>query len=439
MFALLNSSEIFFPNDESENVLAGFAEIQQLIKKSVNITNGHCHFTYTLEYKDITLFFNGKLTNVNCLKKHVQYDETDFVNHSANFEEGLVVILLYIRFGLKYLLNVLEGRYVFMLLDQNVYSTNSKLYVVRDPFGHLPLYVLMPVHRANVGNHSHMLREKDLYVKRNPRQKMYGFASETEYLEYLCETGKYRDSEANPYMIVPFPAGTYTEFSYPYRVLSSWSVVNEFVPFFHLPKTQFVGAVDRVSLEMAADFLRNQLIDVVRQILDNRDSDVPPTMLITTNSADILLLGILIRLYRAKCGEASRVRTVCFTGEDCANCEKIAQYYDTDHITIDRENYGAFLLTQTADMFTAETAISEVEYQKSDLLTYDYDCRNRVLNYFSEGKVCEIEQSAVHLEWHRPFLNEKYLNFYFSLPLEIRGSRDIVKQETSFTLEEYRP
>jgi hypothetical protein len=50
------------------------------------------------------------------------------------------LIQLYLRYGMDYLLQAMDGTFTLFLLDQQVYKDDSVLYVVTDPLGVRPLY-----------------------------------------------------------------------------------------------------------------------------------------------------------------------------------------------------------------------------------------------------------------------------------------------------------
>ena len=52
----------------------------------------------------------------------------------------LVIIYLYKRYGIDYLLQVLDGLFTFILFDYNHQNNISKLFVVKDLFGIIPIY-----------------------------------------------------------------------------------------------------------------------------------------------------------------------------------------------------------------------------------------------------------------------------------------------------------
>ena len=86
---------------------------------------------------EITLIFDGKLLNFHTLfqlfyeKEHDKGDETNNLS---------LLIDIYIKCGIHYLLKVLDGSFTFVLLDQRVEYDESRLYVISDSMGLRPIY-----------------------------------------------------------------------------------------------------------------------------------------------------------------------------------------------------------------------------------------------------------------------------------------------------------
>ena len=55
-----------------------------------------------------------------------------------------VIIHLYLKYGMKQTLQMLDGVFAFCLIDYRIISDSSTLFFARDPYGIRPMYVLKP-------------------------------------------------------------------------------------------------------------------------------------------------------------------------------------------------------------------------------------------------------------------------------------------------------
>ena len=144
---------------------------------------------------DITLICNGEIYNYMELYRMLNITPT---THS----DCEVIIHLYKRFGIEYTLQVLDGVFSFILLEQDIHRDDSRIYVARDPYGVRPLYYLKPA---------------DIKLSdSNP----FGFASEMKQLINLAISLNVQTD--HKYTVAHFEPGTYSEYTLSYKVLSSW-------------------------------------------------------------------------------------------------------------------------------------------------------------------------------------------------------------------------
>ena len=90
---------------------------------------------------EITLIFDGYIYNLPALYKNIQ-DETE-AEAPIDFTDYSIIIDIYLKFGMEYLLQVLDGTFRFVLLDQRLSMDDSKMYIVSDSIGIRPLYQIV--------------------------------------------------------------------------------------------------------------------------------------------------------------------------------------------------------------------------------------------------------------------------------------------------------
>ena len=138
---------------------------------------------------NITLICNGEIYNYKELYGKMGVEpKTD--------SDCEVIIHLYLNFGIKQTLNLLDGVFAFILLDNN--PEDTKFFIARDPYGIRPMYVMQ--HKR--------------------KNSIFGFASEMKMLQGFISLMKTQDD----YVINHVTPGCFSLFQYPIRVLSKWKM-----------------------------------------------------------------------------------------------------------------------------------------------------------------------------------------------------------------------
>jgi asparagine synthase (glutamine-hydrolysing) len=161
---------------------------------------------------DVVLICNGEIYNYKKL-----YSDMGITPNTGSDCE--VIIHLYIKYGIKQTLSMLDGVFAFLLYDNRITDDlNNKVYVARDPFGVRPLYYLK--NKKEFGN-----SEKSFVTRQS-----YGFASDLKCLEYFYNDQNKIDGVE--YSIQHIKPGTYSVFNLSNKVSSSWKVIEEHIPYF---------------------------------------------------------------------------------------------------------------------------------------------------------------------------------------------------------------
>jgi asparagine synthase (glutamine-hydrolysing) len=150
-------------------------------------------------YKDIVLICNGEIYNYKQLYNYMSIiPETD--------SDCEVIIHLYIKYGIEQTLQMLDGVYSFVLLDNRINSNeiSNNIFIARDPLGVRPLYKL---------------------YNNDSDYNLYGFASEIKCLEYFYNL------DLEHYNIGQFEPGTYSCFRLASKVNAYWEPVITNKPF----------------------------------------------------------------------------------------------------------------------------------------------------------------------------------------------------------------
>jgi asparagine synthetase B (glutamine-hydrolysing) len=85
--------------------------------------------------QSVSLICDGEIYNYKLLYELIN------VTPITKYPEYEIIIWLYKKYGIKYTLQVLDGIFSFILIDNNVYNANFKMYVAIDQYGIKPLYL----------------------------------------------------------------------------------------------------------------------------------------------------------------------------------------------------------------------------------------------------------------------------------------------------------
>jgi asparagine synthase (glutamine-hydrolysing) len=253
----------------------------------------------TVDHKSIALFFTGTIYNFQeivdqCMPDILQYGsiprdqvpskeeyETISNNITLEFEEDLedyeddfeseendskslvdanifqhpyeLIIYLYMNYGMEYTLQILEGEFAFILIDDNLQQPETSLYVARDRLGIQPLYILSENSKPiNSSIRPKTIRE--ITSDTNSENKIFGFSTELSIL-----SDDVYNSETDLFSIMAFPPGTYSKYTMSFKVMSSWHLNKEFVKYFTYSNTQFI-------IEKSRFLVKTQLTGVIKAI-----------------------------------------------------------------------------------------------------------------------------------------------------------------------------
>lgn len=93
------------------------------------------YFSKNFRHKDVIIIFKGYVYNLD-------YIRNNFIITAKSIEEN--IIELYLKFGVEYTLKILDGVFSFILFDYNFQGGFSKLYIVSDICGTLPIFINTP-------------------------------------------------------------------------------------------------------------------------------------------------------------------------------------------------------------------------------------------------------------------------------------------------------
>lgn len=378
-----------------------------------------------IQIGSVTLICNGEIYNYKEL-----YESMGIAATTESDCE--VIIHCYLRYGIDYTLNILDGVFSFVLVDNN--PKNTQLYVARDPYGVRPLYIL----------------------ESGMQNQTIGFASEMKTLVGLI--GKIPSKV--PYRVNHFPPGCYSIYKLTNKVSSQWTPVIEksryFQTAFSSVNQSFTSHLHGSSIQTILKYIKMNLTNAVYKRCSTTER---PIACLLSGGLDSSLITALVCSYFPN--ETIETYSIGMEGSvDLKYAEQVANYLKTKHtnIVISKEEYLAAIpeviyAIESYDTTTVRASVGNYLVSKyisenspsnakvifngdgSDELTggylyvnhapncvdFDYECRSLLRNIHRYDVLRSDKCISSHgLEPRTPFLDRTFTQFYLSIPPQLR-------------------
>jgi asparagine synthase (glutamine-hydrolysing) len=448
IFALLNN-ENCIPDDlierqfeKGKNRGPEFSTLQNVSLKTkfgfhrLAINGLNTESNQPIKINNITLICNGEIYNYKEL-----YDLLPDIIPKTD-SDCEIIIHLYEKFGIEYTLKILDGVFAFVLLDDNYNSTESKIFVARDPYGVRPLYFL----------------KNKLFGMQNTNENILGFASELKVLHGLCNN---RIKIENAYDIDQFQPGTYSEYYFIHKVLSYWKPLKENV------KYHSTGFTELISFDSTHNHT-NELNDILKNIqkyfrlaVQKRCCNTErPIACLLSGGLDSSLVAALVCEFHKK-NNLPMIETYSIglaDSEDLKYAKIVAEHLGTIHteiiLTEDfflsvipeviyaiesydttsvRASIGNYLLgkyisknSEAKVIFNGDGSdelIGGYLYMSSapNAIEFDKECRRLLDNIYAFDVLRSDKCISSHgLEPRTPFLDRAWTQYYLSIPPQYR-------------------
>lgn len=413
---------------------------------------------------NISLICNGEIYNYKEL-----YSELD-IEPSTN-SDCEVIIHLYIKYGIEHTLRLLDGVFSFVLYDISDINKLPSIYIARDPLGVRPLYILS---------------SNDEYVECEESDKVIydniiAFASEVKVLQKLLNINNeitndtyynnIRPTSLSKYLkddskkiqskltISQYSPGTYSKYTKPNKVCSSWNINVSNKPYFDFTHTSVIYNKS-LSQEHILCYQQNiwRFLNeaVKKRVVGTTDR---PVACLLSGGLDSSLITALVHKYYDKPLETY---SIGMSGSDDLKYAKIvAEHLGTNHTEIVLtpeqfwdaipevieaiESYDTTTVRASVGNYLIGKYISENSEAKvifngdgSDELTggylyflkapdsfeFDNECR-RLLKDIHCFDVLRSDKSISSngLEPRTPFLDKTLVQIYLNLPVSLRNPR----------------
>lgn len=426
IFALLNHASVIdddFIERAFENGQSRGPEFSTMEKVSIDALFGfhrlaingiNVNSNQPLHFENIVLIANGEIYNYKELYEMLKIKPTT----DSDCE---VIIHCYLRFGIEYTLQLLDGVFAFVLLDNE--PENTKMYVARDPYGVRPLYTMY-----------------------GEWFQMYGFASTMSMLQPMANLHSLKINHFQP--------GSYSVYELPQTSSPQWKFA------YNVKYSQMTFS--RIS-NCESDY--NSIMKNIRSLLTQAvykrcsTSDRPIACLLSGGLDSSLIASLVSRYHKEHGLPPIETYSIGLEGsEDIKYAKQVALFLDTRHTSVImtkdefvnaipevikniesydtttvRASIGNYLLAKFISKHSEAKVIFSGEGadelaggylymgQAPDAIEFDHECK-RLLNdiYMFDVTRCDKSISSNGLEPRTPFLDRAFTQYYLSIPMNTR-------------------
>ena len=371
-----------------------------------------------ITFDNIILICNGEIYNYKELYKLMNIVPTT----NSDCE---VIIHLYLKYGIRQTLRMLDGVFAFVLCDNRIYAETEThklncIYIARDPYGVRPLYTL----------------------KKN---EMFCVASEIKMLNNLSNN-----------IVEHFEPGTFMKFNLDFKVNAKWVSTYQNIKY-HIPVISSLIYSDEIMIYQGIQYY---LTNAVKKRFLNTDRNVACLL---SGGLDSSLITALVNEQHKKTNYSNERRletySIGLTGsDDLLNARVVANYLNTNHTEIiitekdicdiipeviyniesyDTTTIRASICNYLLGQYIKKNSDAKVIFNGDgsdelcggylymdfcpDPIEFDKETR-RLLNDIHRYDVLRSDKciSSHGLEPRTPFLDKAFVDFYLSIPCELR-------------------
>lgn len=400
---------------------------------------------------DIILICNGEIYNYKKL-----YSLLPNRVHAQTNSDCEIIIHMYKEYGIEQTLQMLDGVFAFVLLDHRLSNQASKIYVARDPYGVRPLFSMTEITGSTNNTIAFASEMKSLKPLQDKLNTHYNDKRDSMLLENPKAKLK---KEYKQYQIQQFKPGTYSVYKLPYHASPYWKNHKQVrYNAFALNTNIFANKWDKQNI------LENIQIYFKEAVFKRCITADRPIACLLSGGLDSSLVAALVNEFH-KINNLPQLETYSIGmvgSEDLKYAKQVADYLGTKHTSIevsesdfvnaipkviyDIESYDTTTVRASVGNWLVAKYISEHSDAKvifngdgSDELMGGYLYMKHARNCIEFDRECKRLLSNIHyfdvlrsdrsisshgLEPRTPFLDRTWTNYYLSLPLKMRYSRD---------------
>ena len=374
-------------------------------------------------YNGIILICNGEIYNYKSL--------IDILNLQFTTDSDCEIIIhLYLKYGAKTMIQMLDGVFAFTLLDLR--HDTPLMYVARDIFGVRPLFKYSSNISSNISSNNSSTQTETIF----------GFSSEIKMITPL------EKSLQLDFTIQPFLPGTISKFNF---INDKWSLCYNNT-YYSLNMMPFINSMDN-----ALSIIQKTLIQAVKKRVQTTDR--PIACLLSGGLDSSLIASIVSKLYKSQNGSKLETYSIGMPGsEDLKYAKKVAEYINSNHTeivvspqefldtipkviymiesfdtTTVRASVGNYLVSK----YISENSDAKVIFNGDgsdevtggymyfhcapDMFAFDGECK-RLLSDIHYFDVLRSDRSIASngLEARTPFLDKMFVQSYLSINSKLR-------------------
>ena len=396
--------------------------------------------TQPIAHNNIWLICNGEIYNYKKL-----YELMNVIPNTQSDCE--VIVWLYEKYGIEQCLQMLDGVFAFVLLDQRIQNAESRVYIARDPYGVRPLYIM----EDQAGEHM---------------DTQLAFASEMKMLYGLSATAQIRQ----------FTPGTWSSYALTTMVNAKWTLENNHVAYHKTGFCELFTTPEHIEIVKT---IRERLISAVEKRCCTTER---PIACLLSGGLDSSLITALVSQYHKQNGLPNiETYSIGLEGSvDLQYAKMVAEYLGTKHTEIvltERdfcdaipeviraiESYDTTTVRASIGNYLLGKYISEnsdakvifngdgsdelfggyLYFKKApDSVEFDKECR-RLLQEIHTFDVLRSDKSiSSHgLEPRTPFLDRAFTQYVLSLPCDLRFQPHMIEKywlRQAFAMDELLP
>ena len=341
--------------------------------------------------KNITILFEGSLFNSKYLYKLINYKESIEPEQHILLTDHQLIIQFYMKYGIEYLMKILDGAFSFILIDSCYDGNDSHMYVCQDQFG-----------------------ERQMYI----RNQVYNTAKTQELPSYQPKVGKTGAYAVIPNVIIfsnnlsdkydgfePLENGTYNHYCMSYKVQSSWKLHDTY-KYYTLP----ISILSSVNIEEILTNIKKYMINSVKK-----------------RCSSIYKKKCMISLVEERCTSIDNKNIISTITKQyiinnlvCLYYENNNEYKFSEEQTIQKNEIVKpktpyFIRDDDIDVIFGN-ACSHI----NDPIEYDKETRRLMNNFHISREIPTTENPNNNLYL---FLDRDLIQYYLSIPLIIRFNK----------------
>jgi len=413
-----SSNLLIIPKDITNDIYFGFHRL------AINGLDENSNQPFVIS--GIYLICNGEIYNYKSL-----YEKMKIMGSTNSDCE--IIIHMYLKYGIQYLLESLDGVFAFILYDSNI----NKIFVARDPYGVRPLYYINDNNVIAFASELKQLTKFDINnmyfndIKFTVKHFPPGTFMEINfYNEYNSENNIMKlfcDSFYDKKTVINTKINKYSSFGFGNSIISDDYYSNIYHYLYESVKKRVIGTTDRPIACLLSGGLDSSTITAMvnsllpKGVLETYSIGLP-------NSTDLKYARKVAQHLGTKHTEIILTENEFF--EAIPEVIRTIESYDTTTVRASVGNYliGKYIRKKSNSKVIfngdgADELMGGYRYFKltNDPLEFDKECK-RLLNniYLFDVLRSDKSISSNGLEPRTPFLDRSFVQYYLSIPPEIR-------------------